>query len=55
MPRYINSDNDSLSRFHQWQAHLRILEVTEIKSIPYVLLSFALPVRDACDDCRSRS
>jgi hypothetical protein len=27
------------NRFHQWQANLRILEVTEIKSIPYVPLS----------------
>ena len=28
-----------LFRFHQWQANLRILEVTEIKSVPYVPLS----------------
>jgi Integrase core domain len=26
-------------RFHQWQANLRVLELTEIKSIPYVPLS----------------
>jgi transposase InsO family protein len=39
MPKYISSDNDPLYRFHQWQAHLRILEATEIKSIPYVPLS----------------
>jgi putative transposase len=39
MPRYLSSDNDPLYRFHQWQANLRILEVTEIKSIPYVPLS----------------
>jgi hypothetical protein len=39
MPKYISSDNDPLYRFHQWQANLRILEVTEIKSIPYVPLS----------------
>jgi len=30
---------DPLYRFHQWQANLRILEVTQIKSIPYVPLS----------------
>jgi hypothetical protein len=31
--------NDPLYQFHQWQANLRILEATEIKSIPYVPLS----------------
>jgi putative transposase len=39
MPNWLSSDNDPLYRFHQWQANLRILEVTEIKSIPYVPLS----------------
>jgi Integrase core domain len=39
MPRYLSSDNDPLYRFHHWQANLRILEVTEIKSVPYVPLS----------------
>ena len=29
----------SVYRFHQWEANLRILEVTEIKSVPYVPLS----------------
>src|SRR5271169_1365405 len=36
LPKYFSSDNDPLYRFHQWQANLRILEVTEIKSLPYV-------------------
>jgi len=39
MPKYHSSDNDPLYRFHRWQANLRILEATEIKSIPYVPLS----------------
>jgi len=39
MPKYLSSDNDPLYRFHQWQANLRILDATEIKSIPYVPLS----------------
>jgi putative transposase len=39
MSKFISSDNDPLYGFHQWQANLRILEVTEIKSIPYVPLS----------------
>ena len=32
-------DHDPLYRFGQWQANLRILEVTEIKTVPYVPLS----------------
>jgi putative transposase len=38
MSKYLSSDNDPLYRFHQWQANLRVLELTEIKSIPYVPL-----------------
>lgn len=36
MPKYLSSDNDPLYRFHQWQANLRILDVAEIKTVPYV-------------------
>src|SRR5258708_24751187 len=36
MPKYLSSDNDPLYRFHQWQANLRVLEVKEIKTVPYV-------------------
>jgi putative transposase len=39
MPNFLSSDNDPRYRFHQWQTNLRILEVTEIKSVPYVSLS----------------
>src|SRR6516225_2284783 len=38
-PKYLSSDHDPLYRFHQWQANLRVLEVTEIKTVPYVALS----------------
>ena len=38
-PKYLSTDNDPLYRFHQWQANLRVLEVTEIKTVPYVPLS----------------
>src|SRR5216684_4320906 len=38
-PKYLSSDHDPLYRFEQWQANLRILEVTEIKTVPYVPLS----------------
>jgi hypothetical protein len=36
LPKYLSSDHDPLYQFHQWQANLRILEVTEIKTVPYV-------------------
>src|ERR1019366_8929427 len=39
MPKYLSSDHDPLYRFGQWQADLRILEVTEIKTVPDVPLS----------------
>jgi putative transposase len=38
-PRYLSSDHDPLYRFHPWQANLRILDVKEIKTVPYVPLS----------------
>jgi putative transposase len=38
-PKYLSSDHDPLYRFHQWQANLRILDVKEIKTVPYVPLS----------------
>ena len=39
MPTYLRSDHDPPYRFHQWQANLRILDVREIKTVPYVPLS----------------
>jgi transposase InsO family protein len=39
MPKYLSCDHDPLYRFEQWQANLRILEMTEIKTVPYVPLS----------------
>ena len=38
-PRYLSSDHDPLFRFHQWNANLRILEVMQVKTVPYVPLS----------------
>ena len=35
LPKRLSSDNDPLFRYQQWQANLRILEIEEIKSIPY--------------------
>jgi len=38
-PKYISSDNDPLFRFHRWKANLRILEVTEVKTVPHLPIS----------------
>ena len=38
-PRYLSSDYDPLFTYHQWRANLRILQVTEVKTAPYVPLS----------------
>ena len=38
-PKYLSADRDPLYRFYQWQANLRILDVKEIKTVPYVPLS----------------
>ena len=34
LPKYLSSDHDPLYRFNQWKANLRVLEVTEIKTVP---------------------
>jgi putative transposase len=39
LPKYLSSDHDPLYRFQQWQANLRVLEIEEIKTVPYVPLS----------------
>jgi putative transposase len=39
VPKYLSSDHDPLYRFHQWQTNLRVLGVTEIKTVPYAPLS----------------
>jgi len=39
LPERINTDNDPLFQYHRWKATLRILEIEEIKSLPYVPMS----------------
>jgi len=39
MPKYLSSDHDQLFLFERWRANLRILDVAEIKTVPYVPLS----------------
>jgi len=31
----VSTDHDPLFRFHRWLANLRVLEIEEIKSVPY--------------------
>jgi len=38
-PKYLSSDNDPLFLYHRWQANLRILDINEIKTVPYTPLS----------------
>jgi putative transposase len=38
-PTYVSSDHNPLYRFHLWQRNLRVFDVEEIKTVPYVPLS----------------
>ena len=38
-PRRLSTDHDPLFEDHRWQAHLRVLEVEPIKTVPHVPLS----------------
>jgi len=35
-PTRLSSDHDPLFRFHRWQANLRVLDIEELKSVPFV-------------------
>ena len=39
LPKRLSSDNDPLFSSQRWQANLRILEIEEIKSVPYTPIS----------------
>src|SRR5439155_14296609 len=39
LPRHASTDHDPLFRFHRWLANLRVLEIEEIKSVPYAPVS----------------
>ena len=36
LPKRLSTDDDPLFRFHRWRANLRILDIEEIKSVPFV-------------------
>ncbi len=38
-PKYISTDHDPLFKFHRWQANLRVLNIDEIKTIPFTPVS----------------
>jgi hypothetical protein len=38
-PDRISKDNDPLFQYRQWKANLSILEIEEIKSLPYIPMS----------------
>ena len=38
-PRYLSSDHDPLFEYHRWQANLRIVDIEEIKTVPYTPIS----------------
>jgi len=38
-PRHVCTDHDPLFRFHRWLANLRVLEIEEVKSVPYAPVS----------------
>ncbi len=35
VPKYLSSDHDPLFTYHRWLANLRILEIDELKTVPY--------------------
>jgi putative transposase len=39
LPKYLSSDNDPLFTSHRWQANLRIMDIEEIKTVPYTPIS----------------
>jgi transposase InsO family protein len=39
LPKHLSTDHNRLFRFHRWLANLRVLEIEEIKSVPYTPVS----------------
>jgi transposase InsO family protein len=35
-PRHLSSDHDPLFEYHRWKANLRVLEISEASTVPYV-------------------
>ena len=45
LPKRVSTDHDPLFRFHRWLANLRVLEIEEIKSVPYTPVSHSFVER----------
>jgi hypothetical protein len=39
LPIYLSSDHDPLFNYQRWRANLRVLDIEEIKSVPYAPMS----------------
>ncbi len=39
LPKRLSTDHDPLFRFHRWLANLRVIEIEEVKSVPYAPVS----------------
>lgn len=39
LPATLSTDHDPLFEFHRWKANLRVLDIDEIKSVPYAPMS----------------
>jgi transposase InsO family protein len=35
LPKRLSTDHDPLFRFHRWRANLRVLDIEELKSVPF--------------------
>src|SRR5450631_2275100 len=42
LPKHLSTDHDPLFRCHRWRANLRVLEIDEIKTVPFVPCSHPL-------------
>ena len=42
IPKHLSTDHDPLFEYHRWKANLRILDVEEIKTVPYTPMSLRL-------------
>ena len=38
-PTHLSSDNDPLFEYHRWKANLRVLDIDEVKTVPYTPIS----------------
>ena len=39
LPKRLSTDHDPLFRFHRWLANLRVLEIEQVKTVPYAPVS----------------